>query len=182
MKEIWKVIEGTDGRYEVSNTGKIRSNNYKNSGMIKEMKPAKDTKGYLRTSILMMDGKYKTIKVHREVAKAFIPNPDNLPQVNHKDTNKENNNVDNLEWMLNIDNAHHAIEHGLFKNSFLATKKANDARKKPIIAVKDDVILHYDSINEASRDLKINRRHIQEALKHHRNLCSGYVFEYVKRG
>lgn len=182
MKEKWRKINGADERYEVSNTGKIRSLNYKNSGLIKELKPAKDKKGYLRTSILMQNGKYKTIKVHREIAKAFIPNPNNLPQVNHNDGNKENNTVSNLEWSTNIDNAHHAIEHGLFKNSFLATKKANEERKKPIVATKDDVSILFDSINEASRELKLNRRQIQNVLKHDRNTCGGYTFVYAKRG
>ena len=54
MREEWKPIEGTDGRYEVSNTGKIRSNNYKNSGRVQELKPAKDKKGYLRTAIVII--------------------------------------------------------------------------------------------------------------------------------
>lgn len=182
MQEEWKKIKDADERYEVSNTGKIRSINYKNSGLVKDLNPAKDKKGYLRTSILMKNGRYKTIKVHREVAKAFIPNPYDLPQVNHKDGNKENNNVENLEWITNIDNAHHAIEHGLFKNSFLATKKANDERKKPIIVEKDGVVMLFDSINEASRQLKLNRRHIQDTLKHNRNKCSGYYLLYAKRG
>lgn len=181
MIEVWREIEGTDGRYEVSNTGKIRSNNYKNSDRVQELKPAKDKKGYLRT-VITIDGKAKTIKVHREIAKAFLPNPNNLPQVNHKDGNKENNHVTNLEWINNIDNAHHAIEHGLFKNSFKAIKKANDERKKPIIATKDDVSIMFDSINEASIELNLNRRHIQNVLKHDRKTCGGYSIVYAQRG
>ena len=110
--EMWKAIEGTEGRYEVSNTGKIRSRNYKNTGKTVELRPGPDPKGYMKTMILV-DGKYKTVKMHRLVAQAFIPNPENKPQVNHKDGTKENNAADNLEWITNRDNAHHALEHGL---------------------------------------------------------------------
>lgn len=181
MNEEWRSVERAKGRYEVSNTGKIRSMNYKRTGTVKELLPAKDKKGYLRTAIVI-DGKPKTIKVHREIAKAFIPNPNNLPQVNHKDGNKENNNVSNLEWVTNIDNAHHAIENGLFVNSYEATKKANNKRKKPVVATKDGVSVLFDSINEASRKLNLSRRHIQDVLRQGRKTCGGYSISYAKRG
>ena len=178
MQEEWRAIDGTNGRYEVSNTGKIRSMNYKRTGTVRELLPAKDKKGYFRTAIVI-NGKPKTIKVHREIAKAFIPNPCNLPQINHKDGNKTNNNVSNLEWITNVDNAHHAIKNGLFVNSYTAAKKANDERKKPIVATKDDASLMFDSINEASRQLNLSRRHIQNVLKHERKQCGGYSITYV---
>ena len=104
-EEIWKPIEGYEGLYEVSNTGRVRSFDryvkYSN-GQIhlhkgKVLSPIKDTDGYLQV-VLHCNGKCKTIKVHRLVAQAFIPNPDNLPQINHKDEDKLNNCVENLEW------------------------------------------------------------------------------------
>lgn len=180
--EVWKKIEGTDERYEVSNTGKVRSLNYKNTGRTKELRPAPDPKGYLKT-MLPYSGKWKTVKIHRLVATAFIPNPDNKPQVNHINGNKRDNRVRNLEWVSNYDNAHHAIYHGMFAKSFLATQKENQKRKKPVIAIDKNGGHHeYESQSEASRQLNINRRHIQEALKGNRKTAGGYKFKYPQEG
>lgn len=182
MKEQWKPVEGTENRYEISNTGKIRSLNYKRSGEMRELRPAPDPKGYLKTMILI-GGRYKTVKIHRLVAEAFIPNPENKPQVNHKDGNKENNAADNLEWTTNIVNAHHAIEKGLFRNSYKATAEANSRRKRRVVAT--DAIgkrIIFDSINEASRRLNVGRRHVQDVLRGNRNHTGGYRFEYLDEG
>ena len=104
-EEIWRPIEGYEGLYEVSNTGRVRSVDryveYSNGGIHlhkgKVLSPAKDKNGYLKV-VLNCNGKCKTINVHGLAAQAFIPNPDNLPMVNHKDEDKTNNNVTNLEW------------------------------------------------------------------------------------
>ena len=180
--EIWKTIEGTNGRYEISNTGKIRSLNYKNTGKIKELRPAPDPKGYMKT-MLLIGGRYKNVKVHRLVAEVFIPNPEGKPQVNHKDGNKRNNHEDNLEWSSNIENAHHAIETGLFVNSYKASEAANEKRKKPIVATRADGEKYtFDSISSASRSLGVNRRHIQSILRGERRQTRGYTFEYENEG
>ena len=96
MNEIWKDIPGYEGKYEVSNLGNVRSLNYNRSGEPKLLKQG-NVNGY-KVVILYKDGKKKTCNVHRLVAMTFIPNPDNLPIVNHKDEDKSNNNVNNLEW------------------------------------------------------------------------------------
>ena len=100
-EEIWKSVPGYEGLYEVSNTGRVRSVDryvvdslgnrrfYKG----KVLSPGKDRCGYL---FLVLQG--RRFSIHRLVAQAFIPNPDNLPQVNHRDENPSNDNVDNLEW------------------------------------------------------------------------------------
>ena len=101
--EIWKDIKGYEGLYQVSNLGRIKSFNYMNTGKEKIKTPTLQKKhpmkqgGYLQTT-LYKNNQSKTVVVHRLVAEAFIPNPDNLPQVNHKDHDKTNNCVDNLEW------------------------------------------------------------------------------------
>lgn len=100
MNEIFKDIKNYEDLYEVSDTGLVRN---KVSGKI--LKPSKDKYGYLRVK-LYKDGIRKTIRIHRLVAEAFLPNPLNLPQVNHIDENKSNNNVENLEFcgcQYNID-------------------------------------------------------------------------------
>ena len=94
MKEEWRDIEGYEGLYMVSNFGRVVSFQGCNPRI---MKLGMTHKGYLHVG-LQKNKQHKTIVVHRLVAKAFIPNPDNLPQVNHKDECKTNNRVDNLEW------------------------------------------------------------------------------------
>ena len=95
MDIIWKDIKGYEGLYEVSNTGYIKSLQFKKP-FIKKFN--KNHQGYLSVS-LYKDNENKLVKVHRVVAEAFIPNPENKPQVNHKDGNKANNCVENLEWV-----------------------------------------------------------------------------------
>ena len=102
-QEIWKQVENFEN-YEVSNFGRVRKN-YKN-GKVKYLKPMQTPKGYLCVE-LWKKSKRKRVKVHRLVAQAFIPNPDNLPQVNHKDLDKRNNHADNLEFISNRDNCIH---------------------------------------------------------------------------
>ena len=106
MKEIWKDIQGYEGRYQVSNLGRVRSLSRKRwngytftnlEGRILKLRLNKN-KGYL--NVILYDGHRngKTIEIQRLVAQAFIPNPNNLPCVNHKDENPRNNKVENLEW------------------------------------------------------------------------------------
>jgi hypothetical protein len=178
--EIWKEIVGTKGFIEVSNEGRVRS---MLRGTPRVLKTQTDNNGYHRIRVTIERVKM-TYKVHREVAKAFIDNPNNLPQVNHKDGNKNNNSVSNLEWVTNKENAHHAIENGLWDSVFEATKKENESRKKPIIAYRVDgyypCTRYYDSISEAERD--IGSRHICDVLKHKRTHVKGWTFQYARGG
>lgn len=118
--ETWKPIERTLGQYSVSSFGRIKSNerkvtrsdNVTLSLREKVIKHAGDRTGYRRCELSGVG----TVKVHREVATAFIPNPFNLPEVNHKDGNKANNSVGNLEWVDHKTNAIHAHQSGLVKH------------------------------------------------------------------
>ncbi len=114
--EIWKPVVGYEGLYEVSSLGGVKSLNYRNTGKDKTMKPSKVGGGktmYLAVNLWQNKNK-KMMCVHKLVAAAFIPNPKNLPQANHKDNNSLNNKKSNLEWVTNRENVIHAYS---FKNT-----------------------------------------------------------------
>lgn len=120
MKEVWRDIKGYEGYYQVSNLGHVRSldrivSNPTNGGYLirgKLKKLGQDSDGYLET-ILSRAGINTYPRIHRLAANAFIPNPDNLPEVNHIDGDKSNNSVDNLEWASRLSNEVHARSSGL---------------------------------------------------------------------
>ena len=125
MNEIWKDIEGYEGKYQVSNLGNVKSLNYKNSGKEQNIALCNDADGYLLVN-LRLNNKVKTKRVHRLVAQAFIPNPENKPQVNHIDGNKKNNKIENLEWCTCEENQRHAWDKGLK----IRTKEMNERQSK----------------------------------------------------
>lgn len=119
MGEIWKPIDGTDGLYEVSNTGKVRSLNYGNKGITQELRLTTERiTGYVKARIKYVGNVERLCLVHRLVAKAFISNPDGLPCINHKDEDKTNNNVSNLEWCTYKYNSNYGT----------AVKRANETK------------------------------------------------------
>lgn len=108
--ELWKIIDGYEN-YSISNMGRVKNNT---TGLV--LKPADNGKGYKHVGLYDTNHKMKSIMVHRLVAYYFVPNPDNYPQVNHKDENKENNKASNLEWCTsyyNINYGTHNIRTGL---------------------------------------------------------------------
>jgi hypothetical protein len=100
----WKAVVGFEGLYEVSNTGLVRNRKGKT------LSPYMHRERYLKVSLYNSDGVKKNFPVHRVVAIAFIPNPLGLSDVNHKDLNCENNNVENLEWLSHEDNYQHYLD------------------------------------------------------------------------
>lgn len=149
MEEIWKPIQ-YDG-YEISNFGMVKSYKYdKINGKI--MKPYRTTKGYLQID-LQLDGRKRQnrvhLAVHRLVAQAFIPNPDNLPEVNHKDEDKTNNHVDNLEWCTTEYNCNYG-NHG-----------ENIAKKTRMSIYSIDEngnVEYFDGVREAIRTLSNGKK------------------------
>jgi len=107
--EIWKPVVGYETRYEVSNLGNIRSTYFR----VKRNKKLYQDKIYPRLILqIKASGKTKALKVHRVVAQAFIPNPENKPCVNHIDNNSSNNSVSNLEWCTLKENTAHCVKSG----------------------------------------------------------------------
>lgn len=115
MQEVWRDIEGYDGFYQISNLGRVKSRGKQcavseKKEIIRAMSLTRD--GYVKVRLLHR-GKDKTVRVHRLVAAAFLPNPDNKPTVNHIDGNKQNNVIGNLEWADRAEQMTHAYALGL---------------------------------------------------------------------
>lgn len=147
MIEEWKSIPGYEGLYEISSYGRVRSLErfYIRQNVIMVHKPeiilspVKDGFGYLQVG-LHCNGKQKIIKVHRLVAQAFIPNPDNFPQINHKDEDKTNNNVDNLEWCT----AKYNINYGTRQERSINTKiKNGDVNEENVGLGREEYLKKY---------------------------------------
>lgn len=133
--EIWKPIKGFEGLYEVSNLGNIRKivgkNQFGKYKLFKEIKPYKNEKGYLRVG-LSKNNKRIIKKLHRLVAETFLVNPNNYPCANHIDSNRTNNEVENLEFCTHKQNIQHAYKNHRFDNM----KKINSEimkRNKPVL-------------------------------------------------
>lgn len=171
--EIWRIVKNTNNKIFVSNKGRIKS-------VLRDeriLKPQINSKGYERIRITI-DRVKKSFKVHRLVAEAFIPNPDNLPQVNHIDGNKRNNVVENLEWVTNKANAHHAIKNGLWKSVYIGAARENESRKKPIIGIAPcGLRKEFNSVAEAERFM--NSRHISDVLNGKRKHVKHWTFMYI---
>ncbi len=112
-KEIWKDIDGYESVYQISNLGRVRSlRDCNQKPREKILSPYKSHNGYLQINLVRREKK-STFKLHRLVAQAFIPNPENKPEVNHIDGNKSNNHISNLEWCTHSENMQHAVKSGL---------------------------------------------------------------------
>ena len=159
--EIWCSIKGFEGLYEVSDKGRVKSIGY---GKERILKPGRNKDGYLLVSL------YKNIEkicyVHRLVAQTFIPNPNNLPQVNHKDENKTNNSVQNLEWCDRKYNVNYGT-----RNQMVSMKLS-----KPILQFtkSGEFVKEWKSATDVQRNLGYSNQHISSCCKG--KLKSAYNF------
>lgn len=150
--EKWKEIKGYESLYQISSSGRVKSlYRVDRLGRVyneRILTPEITKKGYLRVSLGNRKDGFKKIMVHRLVAAAFIPNPDNLPQVNHKDENKSNNHVNNLEWCDNTYN------HNFGTRNYRANKHKN--KRIAQFDIFGNKIAEYDSIKIAASKIGVN--------------------------
>ena len=157
-----KDIKNYEGLYAITEDGNVYSYISK-----KYLKPGLNSSGYYQVN-LCKEGKKKTFSIHRLVAEAFIPNPDNLPCVNHLDECKSNNCVDNLEWC--------SIE---YNNAYgTRTEKAAKKRSIPVYCVELDRV--FKSGREAAEELGLHRENISKCLKGRYKTTGGYHFRYAE--
>ena len=165
MIEEWRPVVGFEGLYEVSNLGNVKS---LCAGRWKSMmmrKPVPDIHGY-QTVNLKKDGKYKNVKIHRLVAMAFLDNPDNLPEVNHKDECKSNNRADNLEWCSRKYNQNYNEHQKIYY--------------KPVIQLSEngEEIARFESIKAASIATGVRPSYISGVLSGRRFKSGGFRWQY----
>lgn len=180
-KEVWIDIQGYEGLYQISNLGNVKSlaryrkNNGDSKTFVKEriLKQSKNNKGY-STIQLCKNGIAKPYSVHRLVATAFVPNPNNLPEVNHKDEDKNNNNFNNLEWVSTKDN----INYGTRNKRSAITK----GYKVQAFNDEEELIMEFDSMCEAERQTGINQQNISRCCANKSKHAGGYVWKIGKAG
>lgn len=173
--EIWKPIKGYEGLYEVSNLGSVKSLARKTTSG--KHRVCHQTKcGYISVG-LWKNGAKKQFLVHRLVADAFIPNPNNKPQVNHIDENKSNNRVDNLEWCTNLENH----RHGTINKRLSNILKNNPKTSKPVNCYTKNkcFVCLYPSISEAERKTGIFNQSIVQCCKGKLKTAGGFIWEYA---
>ena len=177
MQEIWKDIHNYEGLYQISNYGSVKSlerkvKNTKSSYRIvkeKILSCGKSSNGYYYI-ILYKNQNKKIYRIHRLVAEAFIPNPNNYSEVNHKDENKENNNVNNLEWCNHIYNINYGTS---------IKRKAEKHQRQVIQYTKNnEIIKEYNSLKEASDKIGIDSSSIIRCCKRKQKTCGGYIWKY----
>lgn len=183
IQEIWKSIKEYDN-YQISNLGRVYSlkSNRILLGWTKKNKPNYDKYHWYRWISFCENGKEKRFQVHRLVAEHFIPNPENKPFVNHINGIKDDNRVENLEWVTAQENTQHAYNTGLEKfnkKTKIAFEKANKERSYKIIEINSQQV--YSSIREAARQLEIGKTTISRSLKENKSVIDGkYKFKYCE--
>lgn len=171
--------------YYITDSGLVYSRKtYKNrDGRIRRIKTVQRKTGYINIG-LNRDNKQFVIPLHRLVANAFIPNPDNKPQVNHINGIKSDNRAENLEWVSCSENIKHSYKK-LNRNkvkSMLGLYGGAHCRAIPVVRISNEGIKQYNSIVEAAQDNGVDPSNIVKCCKGKHNTCGGYLWAYSKKG
>lgn len=168
-KEVWKDIPGYEGRYQASNTGKVKSMNYRHSGVPRILAPCSTRSGYKYVEISNSDKKFKNHYIHRLVWKTFVgPIPEGL-QINHKDENKSNNSLENLEIMTPKQNVNYGTR----------TMRVALTQSKPIAKidmVTGEILKEYPSRKQAMKEYGPS---IAKAITGHTKQAYGFKWKYL---
>lgn len=180
MKEIWRDIKDYEGLYAVSNLGRVKSLNYNRTGKEKPLKPAKDRKGYLYV-ILCKNGVKKHFSIHRLVAEAFLPNPDGKPHIDHINTDKTDNRVENIRYCNRVENQNNPLSKQKMSDSHKGKSGVKHPRSKPIVGVNKVTgeEVWFACTYEAQRALGISHGNIWSCLKGRYKSTGGYYWHYA---
>ena len=172
MVEVWKNIEGYEGKYMVSNLGNVKSMNYRGHGYEKILKPKENNCGRLWVELRGTKG-IKHMLVHRLVGQAFIPNPYGLPQINHKDENPKNNAVENLEWCTGEENI----------SAYLANHKGGRERTrlKPVNQIDSTgkIVRKWNCSRDIVSEMGVNQWSITQCCDGRRKTAYGFRWQYA---
>ena len=172
--EIWADIEGYEGLYQVSHLGRVKSLGRvvkRTDGTIQTfkeriLKPRLDGSGYSMV-MLYVEGKGKNIKIHRLVAKAFISNVNNKPQVNHINAIKTDNRISNLEWCTNSENQKHAYNNGLNKSRKGTKNHNNKLTESDVLEIRNSNLMGVELAKiYGVSDVLISRIKLRKTWKH----------------
>lgn len=166
--EIWKEIEGYEGLYQVSTHGRVRSLNYNHTGKTQILSQSKDKDGYFKV-VLSKNGKRKCYGVHRLVAQNFIPNWFDEQQVNHRDENKQNNRVTNLEWC----SVKYNINYGTHN------ERIKESKSKPVLQFTKtgEFVREWSSTMEVGRN-GFTQQQVSNCCNGKRKSHKGYIWKY----
>ena len=178
--EVWKDIDGYEGLYQVSNTGKVRSLRYRNRDEVRELFLKPHNQGYLQVE-LHKNGKRKMFTVHRLVAMAFVDGYEVGKEVNHIDENKRNNVSTNLEWVSASQNVLHSISHrrSVKTRNYPKFHARTDKQAVLQISLDGEVIKRWESSIEVKEKLGYSDWSIKQCCRHKRKTAYGYRWQYA---
>lgn len=185
MQENWKSIINYPN-YQISDLGRIRGTNHTKGKDYRYKKTVVNSKSGYEYCAVQKEDKVKNFTVHRIVAIHFIPNPVNLPEVNHKDGNKLNNKFDNLEWVTKAENKRHANANGFWKHTDkhkTAMVKYNKKNKSKVVLQFDltgNLMAEHSSTEEAAKSVNASQGNVANCCngKQYYKTVKGFIFKY----